>query len=890
MKHFTFFLRGLMLCMCMSLGLAANADTTYKLTQVTSVSANKLYVFEQDGYVMINSISSSALQTTDTYNTTGLSGTEAYVWKLQSATGGFYIRSANSDAYLNNSSSTNLALPATNASGNLIWSFNFTEGNTVNIQNNGNSDRFLGFTNNTGSHVYKAYATSNLSSTSYPHAIKVYLLEVEEDDRTETTLTINGTPSTSIYMDESVVSPTGATVQAGSSPIDVTVTWSSTNVNVATVASDGAVTLVGPGSTTIKATYAGDATYQGSSASYNLTVGGAYTTMSALQAGCTAVGNTSTPAKITFSNVYVTGVKGNNAYLSDGTNGVVAYQADHGFVAGDKLSGTVEVNMVKYGNYQYEITGLTKDTEGLSVTAGNTLTPSAVSLSDITDANSATLVTISNVTYNQEGSTFSDAGDNTITYYDNFEAAPTLNDGVAYDVTGVIVLKNSTTIQICPRTAADVVALSNQENPTTAWYADNTLADALTVKTINKADGAVSFYLDTNSTGQVTYASTNEDVATISTTGVITPQGYGSTTITATTASNDDFFQSQASFTLNVADFNVDVLNKAFTGISGSTYADWNKVGNTGATYKGNSYGGSTSIQLRATSNSSGIIVPIGAGVVKKISVKWNSDTNNARVLNIYGKASAYSEVADLNNESKMGILLGTIAKSTDTELDLTDEAVKYQYIGIASAAGALYLDQIVIEWGEPIRLTTAGNGYATYCSTKALDFTDVTGVTAYTAEMDGNTAVFTPVEGSVPAGTGLLLKGTKGKTYAIPYVAGSSTNVDDNVLEGVTEATTKDAGIYVLMNVSDEVGFYRTSASFDVSANTAYLPAGLVSNAKILMVFTDDGSATGVESLAVEQPEDDGAGVLYNVAGQIVGKDYKGIVIDKNGKKYFVK
>ena len=58
-------------------------NVTYKLTKVTSVENNGLYVFEQDGYVMTNTITSSALQCTNDYKTTGLTGTEAYVWILE---------------------------------------------------------------------------------------------------------------------------------------------------------------------------------------------------------------------------------------------------------------------------------------------------------------------------------------------------------------------------------------------------------------------------------------------------------------------------------------------------------------------------------------------------------------------------------------------------------------------------------------------------------------------------------------------------------------------------------------------------------------------------------------------------------------------------------------
>ena len=157
--------------------LTLNAATawaeTYKLTKVTSVSAGEKYVFEQGGYVMNNTVSSSALQCTDNYNTTGLAGTESYVWTLESASGGFYMKnvSKSSSQYLNNSSSTSVSFGSKSS----IWEFTFTDGIAL-IQNTSNSKRFLGWTTST-SHAYKAYATSNLST--YPHEVTVYKLEVE---------------------------------------------------------------------------------------------------------------------------------------------------------------------------------------------------------------------------------------------------------------------------------------------------------------------------------------------------------------------------------------------------------------------------------------------------------------------------------------------------------------------------------------------------------------------------------------------------------------------------------------------------------------------------------------------------------------------------------------
>ena len=172
----------LLLVMFLTFGVGNAWGATYKLTKVTSVSAGEKYVFEQGGYVMNNSVSSSALQCTNTYNTTELAGTETYVWTLESATGGFYMKNVSntSNQYLNNASSTGVSFGNKSS----IWKFTFTDGIAV-IQNTSNSSRFLGWTN-ASSHAYKAYATSNMSSSAYPHDITVYKLEEETSGGGET--------------------------------------------------------------------------------------------------------------------------------------------------------------------------------------------------------------------------------------------------------------------------------------------------------------------------------------------------------------------------------------------------------------------------------------------------------------------------------------------------------------------------------------------------------------------------------------------------------------------------------------------------------------------------------------------------------------------------------
>lgn len=227
-----------LLVLLMMMTTTAWGQTTYKLEQVTSVDAGEKYVFEQSGYVMNNTISSSALQTTTSYNTTGLSGTETYVWTLETANGGYYMKnvSLSSYSYLNNNSGTNVTFGNRNS----IWSFNFQSDNTVQIQNNSNSNRFLGYTGT--SFAYKAYATSNLSS--YDHAIKVYKLVEESTGPASPTFSPSG-GQVAYGTTVTVSAPTGCYVNYTTDGSDPTTssTATLTDGNTATVTINADMTI-----------------------------------------------------------------------------------------------------------------------------------------------------------------------------------------------------------------------------------------------------------------------------------------------------------------------------------------------------------------------------------------------------------------------------------------------------------------------------------------------------------------------------------------------------------------------------------------------------------------------------------------------------------------------
>lgn len=176
--------------------------------------------------------------------------------------------------------------------------------------------------------------------------------------------------------------------------------------------------------------------------------------------------------------------------------------------------------------------------------------------------------------------------------------------------------------------------------------------------------------------------------------------------------------------------------------------------------------------------------------------------------------------------------------------------------------------------------------GWATFCSSSALDFSDATpGLTAYTITGHNDCCVtLQQVTGIVPAGTPLLLQGESGD-YFVP-VAASAGAAPTNLLKAGTGAqVTAESGKtkYVLSVSGGKAVFQK------IAATPAIVPAG-----KAYLEFSEEiasrelsfnAEATAISSVAAAQTD----GAVYNLSGQRVSQATKGIYV-KNGKKFINK
>lgn len=177
----------------------------------------------------------------------------------------------------------------------------------------------------------------------------------------------------------------------------------------------------------------------------------------------------------------------------------------------------------------------------------------------------------------------------------------------------------------------------------------------------------------------------------------------------------------------------IDVLNREWTGVASTVYSNWSgKTSNSSVVYSGNSAGDNDAIQLRSNNENSGIVTTTSGGKVKKVIVEWESNTQNGRTLNVYGKNSAYTSPADLYDDSKCGKLLGTIVKGTSTELEVEGNSA---YIGLRSNNGAMYLKSIIIVWETsttPVAPIITFDGEATFEDEKVVTITAAKGTAIY--------------------------------------------------------------------------------------------------------------------------------------------------------------
>lgn len=185
--------------------------------------------------------------------------------------------------------------------------------------------------------------------------------------------------------------------------------------------------------------------------------------------------------------------------------------------------------------------------------------------------------------------------------------------------------------------------------------------------------------------------------------------------------------------------------------------------------------------------------------------------------------------------------------------------------------------------------VTISPSGYSTYAAYYPVDYSKL-GLKAYTVKLNAEKTgiVMNEVEGVVPAGVAVLLKGTVDTDYALTKADGWQNVTSDLKMSDGTITSTDKTTVYGLATVNGQDGFYKASKGKTIPAKCAYLEVeNSASLAKFYSLGDHSGSTTGITSVMNEAAGNNAP--MYNLAGQLVDKGYKGIVI-KNGKKIVLK
>lgn len=315
----------------------------------------------------------------------------------------------------------------------------------------------------------------------------------------------------------------------------VSVSYGSSKEAVATIGTDGTITLVSAGETTISAIFDGDDTYDEDSAYYTLTVVLSEGGLSWSAESASVVIGEESYTYPTLSNE-----NGLEVSYSSSDESVATIDAEGQITL--ISDGTTIITAAFAGNDTYEECSasytltVTKTTDGISW--------------------SASTCTVTIGANNNVFPTLNNPGEQTIAYSSSNEGVATIAED------GSVTLVAAGTTTITAKSEAKSTDILNYEATTVSYtltvneegsnLVSAELAWPATAYSVTMAETFTSPVLTNPHSLSVTYASSDTEVATIGTNGTVTIAGVGTTTITATSEKTDTYLAGSAYYTLTV--------------------------------------------------------------------------------------------------------------------------------------------------------------------------------------------------------------------------------------------------------------------------------------------------------------------------------------------------
>ena len=830
---------------------------------------------------------------------------------------------------------------------------------------------------------WKTYYTASYS-TNNNTPMKLYVPKSVYDSTPSAliipTVAFDSADPVTLYLDGTTENTNTATVTG----VSKTINYTSSNTGVATVNSEGVVTAVGIGTTTITASVDAELGVSVSNSdTYEVTVKSA-TTISGLKTIDSTSGKAFTAD---LTNAVVTYVKGSYAYIQDASAAILVNKSDHGLIAGQKINGAVS-GTVKITNSIDQLTAI--DLSAATVTEDGVipaaLTKTVAEVSTNAAALDGQLVTINAVTIDKPSTTTtlrdgSKIGEEeaTITMFSPNGGASVTNKEKG-NFTGYISLYNGETPRINLYEQSQFKKTHNAPHNQVMSFANNSY------NLDEETDAVTSFagqeVTKTTVKGAVTYSikdGSNDIITSLnSSTGAVVLNGdCGTATIVATAAAYDEYDEGTGYYTpykeltkeysvtvrprysvtfsvngietvLRQSTFGAtiavptpgDLGDYTFMGWSTSTvdptddapsmtdlgatviptdnddkyYAVYAKqtivpdVEQTSTFTFKKSSGSSPTVNNEGTwtfasvtfvnSNNCGlnnqsITVTPSANVtsIKEVTVR--------KTANTWGKNVTLT-MTDASSNQIFQVKTGDFTSNLYTS-DLTDhQSSSYTF----ASSGMAYVENIVLTYLAPalayadyrtsltnVEVTISESKFLSFCYGSKLDFSE-TDVKAYKASVDGEGKVTLTKVDVVPAGEGVVLYCETPGTYSISVTTKDASDVTGNQMVGVLVRTqvewNPEANVYNYILQQGEFRKATTPGGY-LKPNRAYLSTSYdvtIPGAKALSVVFAEDETDGIRSIENSRIENSD---YYNLAGQKVGADYKGIVI-VNGKKYMRK
>lgn len=282
-------------------------------------------------------------------------------------------------------------------------------------------------------------------------------------------------------------------------------------------------------------------------------------------------------------------------------------------------------------------------------------------------------------------------------------------------------------------------------------------------------------------------------------------------------------------------------------------------------------------------------VYPKGATIKLSMEVKGSDDGSISAGLQNPNGYKGCGEFPAIN--------LTTDYQKVEVSTLCSGEGAKRLLLSVGKYAGSVSIKNLKIE-AEGVKqesLTIPSSSFATYAAYYPVNYAEL-GLKAYAVKLnDAKDGVeFTEIPGVVPAGVPVLLKGDANKEYVLNKVDGwSPVSTDLKMSDGTATSTDASAStdavtLYALSTVDGVTAFYPVKKASAIPAKRCYLEVKSTSpKAAFYSLGTNFGETTGISS--VENKVEKADAPVYNLAGQLVGKDYKGLVI-KNGKKFVIK